>query len=367
MQRISYFKQQILGGTMRLEYINRVNENEVLGKNVYTNDGRVLLRSGVKLTNQYIRKLHQLGVYYVYVEDDRLDDIEIEDDKLNLLKQETMKSLSVIIKNTGMLDKSYIKQCLSILDELVEYIMELGDVNKSLYDIKTHDNYTYLHSIDTGIMCTFLGLSLNMTKQSIKDLTIGGVLHDIGKVRVPYSIINKEGPLTEEEFEEMKKHPIYGKEMLKENISIPYSSIIGIEQHHEKINGKGYPYGLNGNEISKFGKVICICDVYDAVSSDRSYRNKFSPSDAYELILAGCGTSFDPEIVKTFKETFSVYPLGCCVKLSNGVEGYVIRQNKNFPDRPVLRVLYDSMTKKPIKFYEVNLLETPNLIVDSVI
>lgn len=352
---------------MRLEYIDRVNENEVLGKNIYTNDGLVLLRAGVKLKAQYIKKLHELGVYYIYVEDQRLEDIDVVDDKLNLLKQETIKSLSSIIKNTGMLDKNNTKQCLAMLDELIDYVLELGDVNKSLYDIKTHDNYTFLHCIDTALMCTFLGLSCNMTKESIKEVTIGGLLHDLGKIKVPSTIINKNGPLTDEEFEEMKKHPIYGKELLKDNMNIPYSSIIGIEQHHEKVNGKGYPYGLTGDEISKYGKIICICDVYDAVSSDRSYRNKFNPSDAYELILAGCGSSFDSSLVKSFKETFSVYPLGCCVRLSNGIEGYVIRQNKNFPDRPVLRILYDKKTKKPIKFYEIDLLETPNLIIEKVV
>lgn len=352
---------------MRLEYINRVKENEVLGKNIYTNDGLVLLRAGVKLKTQYIKKLHELGVYYIYVEDERLEDIDVVDDKLNLLKQETMKSLSSIMKNTGMLDKNNTKQCLAMLDELIDYVLELGDVNKSLYDIKTHDNYTFLHCIDTALMCTFLGLSCNMTKESIREVTIGGLLHDLGKIKVSSTIINKNGPLTDEEFEEMKKHPIYGKELLEDNINIPHSSIVGIEQHHEKVNGKGYPYGLTGNEISKYGKIICICDVYDAVSSDRSYRNKFNPSDAYELILAGCGSSFDSSIVKSFKETFSVYPLGCCVRLSNGIEGYVIKQNKNFPDRPVLRILYDNKTKTPIKFYEIDLLETPNLIIEKVI
>lgn len=352
---------------MRLEYINRVSENETLGKNVYTNDGRVLLRAGIKLTDQYIKKLHKLGVYYIYVEDSRLEDVNMEDDRLNTLKQDTLKSLNNITRNVGMLDKGNTKECLSIVDELVDYILELGDVNKSLYDVKTHDNYTFLHSIDTGIMAAFLGMSLNMKKESLKELTIGGILHDLGKIKIPHSIINKDGPLTDEEFGEMKKHPIYGRKLLEKNLSIPSAAIIGIEQHHEKVNGRGYPYGLQDHQISKFGKIICICDVYDAVSSDRSYRKKFSPNEAYELILAGCGSNFDSQIVNTFKSTFSVYPLGCCVKLSNGVEGYVIRQNKNFPDRPVIRVLYDHFSRRPVKFFEIDLLSSPNLIVQEVI
>lgn len=95
--------------------------------------------------------------------------------------------------------------------------------------------------------------------------------------------------------------------------------------------------------------------------------DKFNPSDAYELILAGSGNAFDEEIVKKFKETFSVFPLGVCLRLSNGVEGYVIKQNKNFPDRPIIRVLYESETKKPIKFYEIDLLQCHNIVVQSII
>ena len=140
-----------------------------------------------------------------------------------------------------------------------------------------------------------------------------------------------------------------------------------VEHHHERADGTGYPFGLTVNQISKYAKIIAVCDVYDAVSNDRCYRQKFSPMDAYELILAGCGNAFDEEIVMKFKETFSVFPLGVCLRLSNGVEGYVIKQNKNFPDRPVLRVLYEGENRKPIKFYEIDLLQYSNLVVKEII
>lgn len=352
---------------MRLEYINRVKENEILAKNIYTDDGRILLRAGISLTDQYIRKLNSLGVYYVFLEDSRLDDVPQEDDKLIILKQEAIKSLKNITRNIGILDKSATKDCLCVVDNLIDYILELGDVNESLYDIKTHDNYTFLHSLDTGIMSAFLGVSLNMKKESLKELTIGAILHDIGKIKIPSSIINKRGPLTDEEFAEMKKHPIYGRQLLEKNLNISSSSILGVEQHHEKVNGRGYPYGLEEHQILRYGKVIGLCDVYDAISSDRSYRKKFGPNEAYELILAEAGTSFDKNLVNYFKQTFSVYPLGCCVRLSNKVEAYVIRQNKNFPDRPVVRVLYDHVTKKPVKFYEIDMLHNLNLTIEEVI
>ncbi|MGH4123113.1 MAG: HD-GYP domain-containing protein [Clostridium sp.] len=352
---------------MKLEFINSVKVDEILGRNILTNDGSILLRTGVKLTQQYIEKLKELGVFYIYVEDARLDDISIEDEKLSNLKAVTMKNMSKIMKNVTGGDKKGTKESLAVVEDLVNYIIELGDVNKSLFDVQTYDNYTYLHSIDTGIMAIYLGMAMNLKESELKELSIGAILHDIGKTKVPKEIITKTGKLTAEEFEEVKKHPTYGRSILKKNLSISSEVLKAVEQHHERVDGKGYPFGLISNEISKYAKIICVCDVYDAISNDRTYREKFNPSDAYELILAGCGNAFDEEIVQKFKETFSVFPLGVCLKLSNGVEGYVIRQNKNFPDRPIIRVLYEAETRKPIKFYELDLLLYQNVIVQSII
>ncbi|ERI95648.1 HDIG domain protein [Clostridiales bacterium oral taxon 876 str. F0540] len=352
---------------MRLEFIDRVKENEILGKNILTSDGKVLLRAGVKLNRRYMDKLKSLGVFFVYVEDDRLDDVMVEDNRLAELKQVTMKNMSRIMRNIHSCNKKEVKDSLDTVEDLVDYIIDMGDVNKSLYDIQTYDNYTFVHSLDTCIMASFLGISHGFREKDLKELAIGAILHDIGKTKISNKIITKSGPLTNDEFSEIKKHPIYGGEILRKNIRIPENAIKAVMQHHERIDGRGYPYNLVDNEISRFGKVVCVCDVYDAVSNDRVYRRKFSPNEAYELILSGSGTAFDNDVVRSFRETFAVYPLGCCVRLSNGVEGYVVRQNRNFPDRPVLRVLYESETKAPIPFYEIDLLEHTSIVIERIV
>lgn len=352
---------------MRLEFIDRVNENEILGKSILTYDGKVLLREGAQLSRRYIEKLKELGVFFIYIEDERLEDVEVEDSGLTELKQAAMKNLASILKNIHSCNKREIKESLGIIEELVDYIIDVGDVNKSLYDIQTYDNYTFVHSLDTCIMSSFLGLSSGLCEKDLKELSIGAILHDVGKTKISSKIINKNGRLTDEEFMEIKKHPIYGEEILMKSTYIPDNAVKAVLQHHERVDGKGYPFNLEGNQISKFGKIVCICDVYDAVSNDRVYRKKFSPNEAYELILAGSCQAFDEGLVKSFRNTFAVYPLGSCVRLSNSVEGYIIRQNKNFPDRPVIRVLYDSNTKAPIPFYEVDLLENNSLVIESIV
>ncbi|MCD3216022.1 HD-GYP domain-containing protein [Clostridium botulinum C] len=352
---------------MRLEFINRVYEGEILGKNIFTNDGGILLRAGVKLTDHYISKLKQLGVLYLYIKDEQLEDINVEDIRFVKIKQVAMKSMNNIVKHINQCNYKKTKDSLTIIENLMDYIIEDGDINKSLYDIKTYDNYTYVHCLDTGIMSGFLGLSLNFREYDLKELGKGAILHDIGKTQVPLKILNKNGPLSDEEFAEIKKHPIYGKNILKKFFSISDIVLNVVEQHHERVDGTGYPYGLRGNSISKHGKVACICDVYDALSNDRCYRKKIKPNEVYEFILGQSEKMFDCDIIQKFKETFSIFPLGCCVKLSNGIEGYVVKQNKGFPDRPIIRVIYNFKTKESISFYEINLLKNLDVTITSVV
>src|SRR3712207_2815538 len=158
---------------MRLEFINRVYEGEILGKNIFTNDGGILLRAGVKLTDHYISKLKQLGVLYLYIKDEQLEDVDVEDIHFAKIKQAAMKSMNNIIKNIHQCNYKKTKDSLNVIENLIDYIIEDGDVNKSLYDIKTYDNYTYVHCVDTGIMSGFLGLSLNFREYDLKELGKG--------------------------------------------------------------------------------------------------------------------------------------------------------------------------------------------------
>lgn len=351
---------------MRLEFMNRVRANDVLGKSIFTPQGQILLKAGIKLNDIYINKLRELGVSCIYVEDERFEDVDVEDEKLTQLKQLTMKNMNGMINNLYNCDRNKFEKSLDVVKELINYIINMGDVNKSLLDIQTYDNYTFLHCIDTCIMASFLGITSGFCVNELEELGIGAMLHDIGKTQVPIKVLNKKTKLTDEEFAEIKKHPLYGAEILKKVFSIPDSVIKVVEQHHERVDGNGYPYGLTSKQITKFSKLVCICDVYDAVSNDRCYREKFGLNDAYELILSGSDTSFDRECVLNFKNTFAIYPLGCHVKLSNNEDGYIIRQNRGFPDRPVLRVFNEKDYNKG-QFHEIDLLDNTKIVISGTI
>lgn len=351
---------------MKINFVRNLEPGSIVAKDVLNGEGKILAKEGTELTRANINFLRRNMVLYIYIEDSALEDIDT-DPKLDKLKQKTLAQMPSIFFNISSGDYVKSKESVEIVENLIDYMIENESLNTNVYEIRSFDNYTYIHCLDTAIMAAFMGISMEYKSSKIRDLCISALFHDIGKLKISNEIINKKGKLTNEEFEEIKKHPFYGKQMLKDAPFYTDEIIRGVYEHHERIDGKGYPKGLKKNEISEFAKVISICDVFTAVSANRSYRKRFSPNEAYELILSGSNTKFDEKLVQKFRNVFYIYPLGACVKLSNGAEGYVVRQNKSFADRPVIRILYDADTKLPIHMYEINLLRHTDIIIESII
>ncbi|WP_026882418.1 HD-GYP domain-containing protein [Clostridium akagii] len=351
---------------MKIRFVRKLQVNDVVAKDILSGEGKTLIKQGIKITRQSIKFLRENLILYIYIEDEALNDIQT-DPVLDNLKQKTLAKLPRIFGSIYTGNYTDARQDLESVDELINHIFEKKWVNTNMYEIKTYDNYTYIHCLDTSIMVAFIGLEMKYEKSKLRDLCIAAILHDIGKIKIPNNILNKKSKLTDEEFELIKMHSVYGKEILEKVPFCTESIIQGVYQHHERIDGKGYPTRTYDDEIGEFAKIISICDVFTAVSANRSYRQRFSPNDAYELILAGSGTKFDEGMVQKFRNVFFIYPLGACVKLTNGVEGYVVRQNKFFADRPVVRIIYDVNTQQKVDIYEINLLEHPNIAVESII
>ncbi len=184
-----------------------------------------------------------------------------------------------------------------------------------------------------------MGVALDLNRNDLNNLGMGAILHDIGKVFIDKKCLNKKGRLTDEEFAEMKKHPIEGYRYIRANFNIPVQASMGVLQHHEKYDGTGYPVQKAGDDISLFGRIIAIADVYDAITSDRPYRKGILPSKAMEYIMGGAGYHFDFELVSIFVKKVAAYPLGTCVKLSNGLMGIVVENFADTSMRPKIRVI----------------------------
>lgn len=353
---------------MRLIGIISAKPGDMLGETILSKDGSIMLKQGVILTQRYIDKLIELGIGYLYIEDDMLDDLKHQDPQFLEIKRDVVKLLSKSFINLQFRDtKPDLNNTVQTIVDLVDYLLNHKEIsNNHLTEIKTHDNYTYVHSLNTCVIALFFGIQLSYPKSRLIDLGVGALLHDIGKTKIPKEILNKSGKLTEEEFAIMKSHSILGYEMVEKLGYISERAKKVILEHHERIDGSGYPKGLDEKKISKFAKITAISDVYDAIISDRVYRKGVSGNEAYEFILGGAGTFFEWELVNIFKNNFSIYPLGVCVKLSNGHEGFVVRDNKGFPDRPVVRITYNQRGRA-IEPIEIDLLEKLDICIEKML
>jgi len=331
---------------MRLIGIKRAKSGDILGQSIFGKDGCLILKEGVALTEKYISRLENMGVNTLYIMDANLDDIKPQDPQFVEIKRDAVKSLSRVFSRLDYNDKAKVSSTLAAVREMVEYLIDNKEINFSyLLELKTYDNYTYVHSLNTCVLALFYGVQMDYSRNMLIDL---------------------EGRLTDYEFKVIKQHPIDGYNMLRDVDEINEISKDVVLEHHEKVDGTGYPYGLKGDRISKYAKITCISDVYDAIVSDRVYRKGFAANEAYEFILGGCETYFDMDLVQVFKNNFSLYPLGACVKLSNGLEAFVVEHTKGFPDRPKVRVLYDE-NGTVVKPYEIELINNVNIGIEKIL
>ena len=337
---------------MRAIPVDCIRDGSSLAKTIYDMDGRILLKQGVKISDIIKKKLNSLNVNSVSIIDE-ISEKEIKSiiqpelrkkaikliretfaNAMRLQKVRKLESLDTISKDDISEDDSYIKSIGNLANELIENLLDNNELMYSLIDIRNLDPYTYEHSLNVAVTSLVMGIGLKMNIKDLIDLAMAALLHDIGKAFISKDIIIKKGPLSFSEYKQMQQHPKRGYDYLKDNKFISAESRVAILQHHERFDGNGYPNRLQGNQISLIARIICIADVYDALLSNRSYKQPMSPNEAMEYIMANSGTAFDHELVKLFARIFVPYPNGTKVFLSNDEAGLVLNTLPNFPLRP---------------------------------
>lgn len=320
-----------------------------IAQNIYNDKGLNYLTAGTRLTPIYINRLKKLGFDAVSVFSKK-EELSFSSDVLpnDVLSKKTrieaMQDIKKLFKDYQTKKAINISKIAKTADNIVKDVLNNPNSLICLSDIRQHDNYTYAHSVNVAVLALVIGNMLNYPYNSLWTLTMGGLLHDIGKLIVPAKIINKQGKLTDEEFEEIKKHPIAGRNILqRDNITILNKHLIElmVEQHHEKINGKGYPYGLDGDNIAKFAKILSIADVYDALTSARSYKMAYKPYVAYNIMKNLSVGQFDQNLLDVFFDGVMIYPTTIVLKTTVGY-GIVKKTLRGQTLRPIVVVFADN-------------------------
>ncbi|MFL0800082.1 MAG: HD-GYP domain-containing protein [Agarilytica sp.] len=253
--------------------------------------------------------------------------------------------VSDVLNNVKMGKAIDVTPVAELAEDINNSILNNPNALQCLSQIREKDKYLLEHSVNVGILMSIFSTYLGFDKPTVKELTTGALLHDIGKIRVPSEVLNKPGALSDDEWVEMKRHVVYGQAVLtkSEGISDIAKSICAL--HHERLDGSGYPMGLVGDDIQIYGRIAAVVDVYDAVTASRCYHEGMSPFKAMKLLLSLADNHFDRSLVYSFIRCMSVYPVGTVVELDNGRLGVVIESNLETPNKPRLRIFYN-MTHK---------------------
>jgi len=298
-----------------------------------------MLAAGVVLNEHYISSIHRCGFSGVYIDDDLSADLEIDTMISDELRMETTRSLKKII-DTAATGTSLSKppDINKNVESIVDELFNNRDVMVNMLDLSSYDNYTCSHSLNVAVLSIVLAMGMGFPRSETVGIGAGAILHDIGKVFVNKSILQKNGSLTDEEFAIIKKHPKDGYDYISKRYHIPLRHCDTILDHHEKFDGSGYPNGKKGTDISLFGRICAVADVYDALASKRPYREAIAPCECVEYIMGGADTLFDPKVVDIFSQRIAPYPVGTSVKLSNGWVGLVVENYISYSLRPKLRI-----------------------------
>lgn len=323
----------------------------MVAADIYNSGNQLIIPKGTVLDDRMITRLRFYNIYGLLIykgygqvaeakEESYIDMLRStpEFKKFNRTYVDTVvdveDSFNKVLSGT---DEFNVEELLAETDRILKEGRNGAHIMEMLHGIRNYDDMTYVHSLNVSLICNIFAKWLKLSEEDTKVLTLGGLLHDIGKMLVPREIITKDGRLTEEEFNIIKTHTIKGYQALKDqpvDVRVKYAALM----HHERSDGSGYPNGFVAEQIDDFAKIIAIADVYDAMTSNRRYRNAICPFDVVENFERDGFLKFEPGYLMTFMERIVESYLHNIVRLSDGREGEVILINKLSLSRPVVRI-----------------------------
>lgn len=362
---------------MRKIPLDAVKPGMVLAKDIFKDTGQILLRANIEIKPRYLDYFDQVGIEFIYVRDDRIKDVTVDDPISEKTRHEARSLVREITRDIqvngspGKVGKSINvqdREILNMVNKIIDELLDSKDAMVQLVDIRSKDNYLFAHSVNCAVLATLAAKKMMFKPKELRWLATGALFHDLGMITVPSEIVNKPGELTDQEFKAVMEHPLRGYEIFKTTDLFDARSGAIVLQHHERYQGQGYPRALAGKEINPLAQIAGIADMYDALTSDRPYRKAYKPHEAVEMLLSRGEELFDVTILQQFLSLIAAYPIGVHALLCNGESGLVIANNPGFTLRPVIRVLYkDGKDTIPHpQPYEIDLSQTLNITITDV-
>jgi HD-GYP domain-containing protein (c-di-GMP phosphodiesterase class II) len=350
---------------MRVVSVSSLKGDEILGRQIYDEMGRVLLNAGVKLSPFYIGKIKEIGINLVYIDDEISKNVIIEETISEKTRQMSKQAVKQMIEGYCREGKTYDSSVMNSVDSILEDVLSNKNVLVNVAQISAGDNNIYSHSVNVSVLATIIGTHMGYNMSKLKDIATGALMHDIGKIK----IMNDKKLLSEfktkKELDEYIEfmHPKVGYDLLGEQHIWTAQVKVAALMHHERSDGSGYPLKLQGDEINQIAKMVSICDVFDNMISSRDTEERKTVSEVIEYLVGMSNVYFDAEMVKKFTMNIAAFPTGSCVLLSSKEKGLVVNQNNSMPTRPVVKIIYDKLGNLLSEPYEVDLLKELTLFI----
>ena len=302
--------------------------------------GRNLVARGAELDDYMIDSLLKLGIMSVYIQEGEEEENpeqvpaspKAEKNIERLRTEDRAKvTLSASIRERVSTGIQFIYNN-TTSEEMVATTESIAD---DLSTLKTSDEYTFKHSVDVATISMIVAKQQGLSPEEVREIGVCGLLHDIGKTKIPNAILNKPGKLNDDEFAIMRQHSTYSYNMIKDRAEFSPAVCLGVLQHHEKINGSGYPMGVSAEKICPYAKILSVADIYDALVTERPYKKAYSQRDAVEMIMY-MTMELDITAMKSFLESMILYPVDSIVELSNGEQARVVKNIPHYILRPVV-------------------------------
>ena len=339
----------------------------VAARNVHSAEGRLLVTKETVLSEAMVANIQKTSLGSIYVRNPLFQDIEAEEVVTEDNRRKAvmaLKSAVTAYQKTKVLDIQPLKK---VLRELVVEIIRNRDSMIHQLDMRTYQDYIYAHSVNTCVLSVLIAVNLDYPEGKLTDLALGTMLHDIGMMLLPDALLMKMGNLTPEESKQVQQHPEDGFNILRTVREIPITVAHIAYQHHERVDGKGYPRNLTADKILEFAKVAAVADTFDALVSDRPYRKGMVPHEAYEVMMALADSYVDRDILHLFLTHVAIYPVGAVVQLDNGQHGVVTKVLPRLQTRPQVRLLTDQQGNLLSEQTEIDLTQHLTLMISRVL
>lgn len=327
---------------MRKIAVTSIQGDEILAQDIISDMDTLLMSSGIVLKKEYVHRLIELGIQYIYVEDEYAECITKDDLTEVKIKEQCQKEVQETLDRFVYCGSSELEVLKEVAQEIIMDLLEEPQILFNVSGVRQKVETLYSHSVNVSALAVFIALRIGVAKDKVREIAIGALLHDIGYTYIKTELREKKyKDFSEKEKKEMQMHVIYGYSAIENQNWISKIAKDIIVHHHEYVDGTGYPMHIDGKKMHIGAKIVAICDTFDNLVYGL-LDEEMKVHQAIEYIVSNAGTKFDTKIAKVFNNSIAAYPTGTTVLLEDGRIGIVIRQNKEFPTRPVIRIFKDA-------------------------